>query len=767
MTQTPRRVLWLINHSTLRKFEVPLLESLGYEIYLPKLFPYDEGNLSASIDTSRDASLTIPRDALETLNAHNFYLGMTPEVAGICNRYFDVAFFGFFPDQLAGLVRSFRGAKVMRPFGLGNDLTYTGVTVDTLGYYFLTEIERNRETFWFGQAYPNLAEIEHATYKSKAITLPLGLDDARVTNEWTGIDKKVLFVCPRINSSSYYKNVHEQFVSTFGDLPHVIGGAQPVPVDDPTVLGHLSRAEYDRMMRETAVMFYHSQERRHLHYHPLEGVRLGMPLIFMANGMLDDLGGAQLPGRAKTQREAKAKVRKILSGDQKFIDEVRSSQGVLLDTMTREYCEPRWKDAFSKIEASYPSNSDACEKLKIAVFLPLAFKGGTLNMVKLLAKMIKRGANERGDEIEVVFAHIDDPSYSSSDFADLAEYGITTRKFKWRPVSDVHLAEIQALSGYASHPTQPTYWLPNDAGYDFLDCDFWFLGANRFEYPVAPLRPYCVFTHDYLQRYFPSVFPDYFENGFFQTSRNAMAVLANTPHTIEDVVQYVGVPRRKTLLVPHVAELDPFRERRSPQEASEPYFIWTTNVTPHKNHIAALEALELYWTKQGGTLNCHVTGLDTDKFDPTRSLKQGDGSDHIFAVREYLRKSDILRSRIKFKGNVSSDEYVSEVSGARFLFHSVVMDNGTLCAVEAAYAGVPTLSSDYPPMRYISERYGLNCQFFEASDPIGAAASLHRMEREASGLAKQLPTADRLEAFSWQATSTEFYSTIRPLLGLK
>lgn len=44
------RVLWLLNHSTLRSFEIPqLIESGIEEIYLPKKFPYDEGNLSASI----------------------------------------------------------------------------------------------------------------------------------------------------------------------------------------------------------------------------------------------------------------------------------------------------------------------------------------------------------------------------------------------------------------------------------------------------------------------------------------------------------------------------------------------------------------------------------------------------------------------------------------------------------------------------------------------------------------------------------------------
>ena len=60
MTDRPLRVMWLLNHTTLRQFEIPQMESLGItEIFLPKSFPYDEGNLSASIDHSKDAALNL------------------------------------------------------------------------------------------------------------------------------------------------------------------------------------------------------------------------------------------------------------------------------------------------------------------------------------------------------------------------------------------------------------------------------------------------------------------------------------------------------------------------------------------------------------------------------------------------------------------------------------------------------------------------------------------------------------------------------------
>lgn len=218
------RALWLMNHTTLRNFEVPLLRKYGFEIYLPKSFPYDEGNLSASITYEYDHDLTIPPSALEVLNAHDFYSGISSQVKDIINEYFDIAIFGFFPDQLAGLVRNFTGTLVMRPFGLANGVKYEAVISATLGPYFLWEIERIGERFWFGQAYSSIADEEQGVLKRRAIHLPLGLANAIRSKTWTGGDAKVLFVCPRIQTSPYFNNIYRDFKSNFGDLPHYIGG---------------------------------------------------------------------------------------------------------------------------------------------------------------------------------------------------------------------------------------------------------------------------------------------------------------------------------------------------------------------------------------------------------------------------------------------------------------------------------------------------------------------------------------------------------------
>src|SRR5687767_12682035 len=120
------RVLWLLNHTTLRRFEIEQLKSAGIdEIYLPKRFPYDEGNLSANIDYTLDAKLSIPQHELDILNAQDWYSSPSLEAWDIANRYFDVAIIGFFPKQMKSTTRRFKGAVILRVFGLSKGYSYS------------------------------------------------------------------------------------------------------------------------------------------------------------------------------------------------------------------------------------------------------------------------------------------------------------------------------------------------------------------------------------------------------------------------------------------------------------------------------------------------------------------------------------------------------------------------------------------------------------------------------------------------------------------
>lgn len=757
------RVLWLMNRKTLGKFEVPLLTSFRCEVFLPKSYPYDEGNLSAEISFQFDKTLTIPEDELNFLNTRDFYNTLDNETIEIINKRFDIAFVGFFPRQLSTLIRNFNGTVVMRPFGLSNGVTYTKVIQNTLGSFFFEEIEKRKNDFVFGEAYESLALIETEFLRKREVYLPLGLKDCYPHRDWRGGDKKILFVCPRINTSPYFKHIYNEFKKDFDSFNFVIGGAQPIRVKDSRVLGYVSNEEYKALMCNTDVMFYHSREKRHLHYHPLEAVKFGMPLIFMSGGMLDELGGKCLPGRCETIGEAKQKIQRILDGDKDFVDKVIHAQEVLLKEFTWEYCEKIWSTNFQAILKRAISQDRVDKKRKkIAVVLPEKYRGGTLDVSKILAKMMKLGSKNYGDQVEVVFCVLEGNQYTSDDFQDLEELGIEIRRFKWKIIDRKELEATWKIKGTELSFADGSYCIPDDGVNNLLDCDFWFITSDRIPNLLAPMKPYSIFVHDCLQRYVPEQFGAFYEKNLIENCRLASFVLANTPQTYEDIINFFGINSQNIAFVDHVVELNKHNLTYDlPKEKK--YFIWTTNTGGHKNQVKTIKAVREYFEILGNeALDLYVTGVNTQLFDP--QVKFNGKSELIEEVRTLIGSSQLLQKRVHFLGELPEKLYASYIKGAEFLLHNVIADNGTLTAIEAAYHGVPTLSSYYPQMEYLSKRYSLNVAFFSLDSTKSLTESLLQMTKNNSELKAKLPTRNSLDEFHWKNKANSFWYQIRNLI---
>src|SRR5450755_880205 len=129
MAESRSRVMWLLNHSTARKFELAMLKRVGFaEIFLPKTFPQDVNFRSASVDFSEDAGLSIPADDLAILNAADWYRGPDRDTWEVANRYFDLLFFIPWGESIfSSVARHFRGAAILRGYGLSEGNSYGGL----------------------------------------------------------------------------------------------------------------------------------------------------------------------------------------------------------------------------------------------------------------------------------------------------------------------------------------------------------------------------------------------------------------------------------------------------------------------------------------------------------------------------------------------------------------------------------------------------------------------------------------------------------------
>lgn len=726
-----KRILWLYNHVTLIKSEVPILRDLGYEVYIPKVIPFD---VSVAVDWEADQLLSIPGEAIDILNKVDFYDSAIPQNAlDIMNEYFDIALFGVFVEPLKSLVCGYKGILLFHPFGLEDGMSYTKLLQHYAGTWLLKEIEKLGTRFWFGQSYENLYEIECEYFKKRSIDLPIGLKDITIQDDWTGKRKKVLFVCPRIKISPYYEKIYKDFKKEFRNIPHSIGGAQPIPVEgDDSVLGFLPLKEFEELYPSHSVMFYHSTNKRHIHYHPFEGIKRGLPLIFMAGGLMDELGGKDLPGRCKTIAEAKRKCRRILNGDIRYADWIRKTQAVLLEPMSYEACKSKWEIAFQKIESeSFEITEKRAGRKKLAMILPQPYEGGVLDYTLRLARAIQTGARLEGDDWEIVFGV---PAKIRDTFAAMAkEMEASIRTLSWEIADEKRFRELTRLLGYEVETHVKEHILLHDGISYFEDCDFLLFLSDRVPEYLYLYKPYGVIVHDYIQRYVPQIATGKFERCIVDFVRKSEANFSTTEWALKDCIQFVGAKKANCHKLPLFFE-DVSKNREEyprPTNKGKKYFVWSTNISFHKKHEMALKGLEEYYLK-GGTLPCYVTGVDTDLLAGNAKLKKRISNrtamKYVKTIQSLVQQSLQLKKYVRFVGNLAKYQYWDLLSDASFMLHVGEGDNGNGAIADAAFLGVPGVSSDYPPMREMDRELGLEITFYDKDDSESLSSALLRAE---------------------------------------
>lgn len=346
-----------------------MLRAFGFEIFTPKVLIPNDANLSTTITYEFDESLSIPLGWKKLFNSFDFYSKSWPsQITNFINKNFDGVMIGFYPHMIRESVKKLNIQIFIRAFGLAGHESYSNLIreMDNLLKRRLEE----KDNIWFTYSYPQIIHNEEEWLKQKSLFLPVGLDSEfikKYSHSWQPELDKIFFVCPRISTSAYYQKIYHRFKYELGSFPHIICGNQPISVQDKTVTGFLSDDDYYDLMRRCRLMFYHSQEIRHLHYHPIEAMIMGMPVIYMANGCLDYMSGRSLPGRSQTYDEARYKINRILQGDEEFVKEVVESQNFIVRHFDPENISQIWEKNFIPRISPKNMETDNIEKTKPSV----------------------------------------------------------------------------------------------------------------------------------------------------------------------------------------------------------------------------------------------------------------------------------------------------------------------------------------------------------------------------------------------------------------
>ena len=106
-----------------------------------------------------------------------------------------------------------------------------------------------------------------------------------------------------------------------------------------------------------------------------------------------------------------------------------------------------------------------------------------------------------GDDIEVVFGHLDDPACYPKEALEDLPASIKRRPYRWRIVPHDEAVRACAYAGLSGSLKDQTYQAPDDGISQFADCDLWVVISDRLDLPLLPVRPHLLMVYDYIQRY--------------------------------------------------------------------------------------------------------------------------------------------------------------------------------------------------------------------------------------------------------------------------
>lgn len=769
-----KRILWICNHVTLMDAEVPLLNSLGFEVYVPKKFPLESEFISCKASYVYDESLTIQPEDLQILNSVDFYSDrFSPEVIECIQKNFAVAFTSFYENPLRMLLKFFPGYIFIRAFGLAGATSYWDVARCTWGQDFLDKVLQIKSRVYFAAAYENMLKIEKNVFKQNGVFLPLGLPEnfaEGLKGKYTGTKKQIFFVCSKICSSPYYYNIYKDFKKHFSDFPHVISGKPFGRLDDPHLLGYLPREKFNQIFCDSKVMYYHSVEPRHLHYHPLEAMYARQPVIFRAQGMLGELmPDIKFPGAADTIAEARKKLKRVLNDDKVFIQEIQDSQQEILEIFSSKKVLECWEQNFlSFIKKAIPPQFVCPPQEHIGIILPIGYRGGTLHAYIAVANMLVACGYKVTAGIPYDYFEEGEFYYPfiKEDLKEKLNPEITLRVFSWRSISESDVYSLRELSVDGREIILSTPYALMDNGINnFCECDRWLFISDRFHKGAPyPLRPYSVVIYDYLQRYLKfQLLPEQLEDTYFTAVRQAQSVFATNAITLEDIINYCGVARKKTVLLPFEFSCHEMQKylsfKRFDKQKKKRYFIWACNLGIHKNHLNILRGILKYCSERNDVLDIYITGENTEKLIPRIDNKSLPA--HVREFHDMYKRNRSILSNLHIAGRLDRKAYFDLLKNAEFVLLSSTIDNGAFAAVEAAYLGVPALSCDYPQMRYMDKYYTLNTHWYNGNSVNSIADAISDMQDNSAAYRQLLPARCTLDLNAYENKKDEIEKTLQ------
>ena len=284
-------LLWCSSHETLAAEEIPLLLEAGFRV-VPLLTNFWTQQLDLTLNNSicpvwRD-SVALSEETIRGLQSLSFCQldgrapFSQPELQLLADHV-DAVYVTVYPNVAVRLAAVYPRTVIFRAFGHGKLNTYSRICE----FYGVPLGDADRQTnFIWSPILSTLQEPEddrlcRNPQHMRAFVTPGRLGSVRWSPKAS--EPFVVEVIPRIEVQPYYREIYDQYVLDHGHLPlKILGGNSPGGglIADPRIIGRLPSADYCPTAARARLSIYHGTSPYHVHYHPIEFMTLGIPVLF-------------------------------------------------------------------------------------------------------------------------------------------------------------------------------------------------------------------------------------------------------------------------------------------------------------------------------------------------------------------------------------------------------------------------------------------------------------------------------------------------------
>lgn len=378
--------------------------------------------------------------------------------------------------------------------------------------------------------------------------------------------------------------------------------------------------------------------------------------------------------------------------------------------------------------------------------------------------MLSMGAQKCGDPLYLNFGYPEEMNLGAHHIKALKKLGVKVRPFKAKVIPGILLNNYyDSFIQLNENSRADEYLIFCDGISNFEESDLWLILSDHVYHPLPPHKKYGMVIYDYVQKYYPQIMDDREWKIFSKraaVTRSAEFVITTTQQTCRDVISYAGV--RPQQVHQFFMDFTPpkFSAIPTEEQQGESYILWSTILSFHENHIYILRALTNFLEKND--FKVVINGPGVEMIHPNYHNRAGSNA-YIDQIRAIIKNSSLLKDKLIIKGFIPDEEYRHLIQNAVCLLHSSAGDNGAYAPIEAAWLGIHSVSSLYPAMEEIAQRFNLPLVWYNANKPQNLLEALTEAIEKKEFYRRLLPSQKYLSQFTCENLAFEYWKKFKTI----